>query len=86
MSGEKIGDELTDNAYKDDGYRFHDVFHSAYVAILGWSPVIRKLLKRKRKRKPRVDEVEDGGRAGVIDEAISAIVFITPANTLSLRV
>ena len=51
MSGEKIGDELTDNAYKDDGYRFHDVFHSAYVAILGWSPVIRKLLKRKRKSK-----------------------------------
>lgn len=75
MDGKQIGDDLTDNADDPDGYRFHDVFHLAYVAVLGWSPVIRKLLNRKRKDNERVDEVQDGGRAQVIDEAISALVF-----------
>src|SRR5690606_30615403 len=37
--GKPIGDPLTDNAYVDDGYRYHDAFHLAYVAVLGWSPV-----------------------------------------------
>lgn len=75
MNGKKIGDDLTDNADDPDGYRFHDAFHLGYVAVLGWSPVIRKLLKRKRKSNPTVDEVQDGGRAQVIDEAVSALVF-----------
>lgn len=75
VNGSKIGDDLTDNADDPDGYRFHDVFHLAYVAVLGWSPVIRKLLKRKRKSNPDVDEVQDGGRAQVIDEGVAALVF-----------
>ena len=75
MDGRKIGDELTDNAYSDDGYRFHDVFHLAYAAILGWSPVARKLFDCKRRSRSLIDEVEDGGRAAVIDEAIAALVF-----------
>lgn len=75
MDGKQIGDDLTDNADDPDGYRFHDVFHLAFVAVLGWSPVIRKLLKRKRKDNEQVDEVQDGGRAQVIDEAIAALVF-----------
>ena len=75
MNGKKIGDDLTDNADDPDGYRFHDVFHLGYVAVLGWSPVIRKLLKRKRKSNPQIDEVQDGGRAQVIDEGVSALVF-----------
>lgn len=70
-----IGDALTDNAHKDDGYRFHDVFHLAYVAVLGWSPVIRALLKRKRKSNDKVDEVEDGARAAIVEEAVSILVF-----------
>ena len=74
-NGAQVGDDLTDNAYDEDGYRFHDVFHLAYAAVLGWSPVTRKLLKCKRRSKPEVDEVEDGGRAIVIEEAISALVF-----------
>lgn len=69
------GDGLTDNFREDDGYRFHDVFHFAYVAVLGWSPVIRKLMERKRKSDKKYDEVEDGGRAIVIDEAIVALAF-----------
>jgi NTP pyrophosphatase (non-canonical NTP hydrolase) len=70
-----IGSELTDSAWTDDGYRFHDVFHLANAAVLGWSPVLRALLRRKRKSAPLVDEVEDGARAIVLDEAVAAIVF-----------
>ena len=73
--GEPFGDPLTDNSYERDGYRFHDVFHLAFAAVLGWSPITRSLLKRKRKSKPEVDEVEDGGRAKAIEEGISALIF-----------
>jgi NTP pyrophosphatase (non-canonical NTP hydrolase) len=70
-----VGDTLTDNAHKGDGYRFHDVFHLAYAAVLGWSPVTRSILRRKRKSNKRIDEIEDGGRAIVVEEAISVLVF-----------
>ena len=73
-------DSLTDNAYDPDGYRYHDIFHLAYAAVLGWSPVTRSLLQRKRKSDPRVDEVEDGGRAVVIEEGIAAMVFAYAAQ------
>jgi NTP pyrophosphatase (non-canonical NTP hydrolase) len=75
VDGEKCGSTLSDNAYLDDGYRFHDVFHMTCAAILGWSPVFRALRHKKRKSDPVVDEVEDGGRAIVIDEALAAVVF-----------
>lgn len=75
VSGVIVGDTLTDNAHKGDGYRYHDVFHLAYAAVLGWSPVIRSLLRRKRKSNSRIDEIEDGGRAAVVEEAISVLVF-----------
>ena len=75
IDGTQAGDPLRDNRYEDDGYRFHDVFHIAYAAILGWSPTIRAFLRRKRKSNPGADEVEDGGRARVIEEGISAMVF-----------
>jgi NTP pyrophosphatase (non-canonical NTP hydrolase) len=74
-AGTQVGDALTDNANRDDGYRFHDVLHLANAAVLGWSPVFRKLLKRKRRSRPKVDEVQDGGRAQVIDEAIVAAIY-----------
>ena len=75
IDGEPFGAELTDNAYAPDGYRFHDIFHFAYAAVLGWSPVTRALLRRKRKSHPQIDEVEDGGRAAVIEEGIAALAF-----------
>jgi NTP pyrophosphatase (non-canonical NTP hydrolase) len=78
IDGVRAGDQLQDNAHDEDGYRFHDVFHLAHAAKLGWSPVLRgKLLKPNRKRRsaPEIDEVEDGGRAVVIDEAIVAYVW-----------
>jgi NTP pyrophosphatase (non-canonical NTP hydrolase) len=72
IDGVLFGGELTDNAYDPDGYRFHDVFHFAYAAVLGWSPITRALLRRKRKSRPLLDEVEDGGRAAVIEEGVAA--------------
>ena len=75
LDGKQMGDPLTDNAYLPDGYRFHDVFHLACAAILGWSPVVRKLSGRKRRSNPKIDEVEDGGRAIATEEGISALVF-----------
>jgi NTP pyrophosphatase (non-canonical NTP hydrolase) len=75
VNEEQIGSELTDNAYLNDGYRFHDIFHFSYAAILGWSPVTRSILYCKRKSTPKIDEVEDGGRAIAIEEGISALVF-----------
>lgn len=75
VNGEGIGCLLGDNAYDPDGYRFHDVFHLAYAAILGWSPNLRAFLKRKRKSRPLLDEVEDGGRARIIEEGVSALAF-----------
>ncbi|MFZ6731266.1 nucleoside triphosphate pyrophosphohydrolase family protein [Undibacterium sp. Ji42W] len=77
FQAKQFGNELTDNAYEDDGYRLHDVFHLAFVAILGWSPVLRgkHFFNCKRKSDKDVDEVQDGGRAAVIDEAIVALIF-----------
>jgi len=73
--GEVLGDPLTDNAYVEDGYRFHDVFHFAYAAVLAWSPVTRGLLDCKRRSDEDVDRVDDGGRAGVTEEGISQLVY-----------
>jgi NTP pyrophosphatase (non-canonical NTP hydrolase) len=74
-AGETVGDPLTDNAYAGDGYRFHDVLHLAHAAVLGWSPVLRKLLDRKRRTTDHLDEVEDGGRAQVLEETVAAAVY-----------
>ena len=70
-----LGDKLTDNAYEDDGYRFHDVLHLAHWAVLGWSPVMRKMLGAKRRSDPEIDEVEDGARALIIEELLVAFVY-----------
>ncbi len=75
FNGAPIGDKLTDASHIEDGYALHDVFHFSYAAVLGWSPVTRMLLKRKRKSVARIDEAEDGGRAIAIEEGISALVF-----------
>ena len=75
LNGVNVGSPLTDNRMAQDDYRFHDVFHLAYAAILGWSPTIRALLKIKRKSDPKVDEAEDGLRAVLIEEGISTLIF-----------
>jgi len=83
--GTQLGDPLTDAAHEADYYRLHDVFHLSYATLLGWSPVTRALLKRKRRSDPRLDENEDGGRAIVIEEGIVALVFSHAAKRDFLR-
>lgn len=73
--GTPAGDPLTSASHIEDDYRFHDAFHLAHAAVLGWSPVSRFLLDRKRRSRPGIDEAEDGGRAIAIEEGISALVF-----------
>jgi NTP pyrophosphatase (non-canonical NTP hydrolase) len=78
VNGLRIGDPLNDNAYQldvgvggvVDGYRFHDCVHLAFVAVLGWSPVVRGLMKRKRKSNKKIDDAEDGARAQIVEEMI----------------
>ncbi|MDO8589240.1 MAG: MazG nucleotide pyrophosphohydrolase domain-containing protein [Armatimonadota bacterium] len=85
---ETTGDPLTDNAYDDDGYRFHDAVHLAFAACLGWSPVLRKLLRNKKilvNRDPKeLAEVEDGGRARVVEEGIAFAAYMYAADHADL--
>jgi len=74
-NGVFIGDPLTDNIADRDDYRFHDVFHFANAAILHWSPVMRALIKHKRKSNPKFDEEQDSGRAIVVEEGVAAWIF-----------
>jgi hypothetical protein len=74
-NGINFGDRLTDNILDPDGYRYHDIFHFAYATHLGWSPVVRALLRCKRRSSPRMDEAQDGARAIIVEEAVSAVVF-----------
>jgi NTP pyrophosphatase (non-canonical NTP hydrolase) len=73
--GKRFGDDLTDNAYTSDGYGYHDVLHLAFAAVLGWSPLVRKMLNAKRKSDKGVDRVEDGGRAIAVEEGLATMIF-----------
>lgn len=79
-NGVFIGAPLTDNIKDPDGYRFHDVFHFAHAAILHWSPTTRALIKQKRKSNPNIDETQDGGRAIVVEEGLTAWIFSYAKN------
>ena len=75
INGIQVGDFIDDNSKENDSYRFHDVFHYTFATMLGWSPCIRAMMKRKRKSNPEIDEIEDGARATITEEAISLIIF-----------
>ena len=75
-----VGARINDNISDPDYYRYHDIFHLSYAVFLGWSPVIRSLLRCKRKSDPNLDENEDGARSVIIVEALSAIVFSSAIN------
>lgn len=90
VGDQQLGEDLTDNTRGADGYRFHDVFHLACAAVLGWSPVTRRNLKidgknLKRKSDPKTDEVEDGGRAIVTEEGVSALVFAYASDHAAMQ-
>src|SRR5260370_21016392 len=75
VNGFPVGDPLTDNAWSETGYRWHDTLHLAHAVCLGWSPVFRGLAGIKRRSDPRTDHVEDRGRAAGADAAIAWAVF-----------
>jgi NTP pyrophosphatase (non-canonical NTP hydrolase) len=73
-----FGNELDDNSPSKDGYAYHDALHLAFAAILGWSPLTRKMLGAKRRdgnQYDGVERVEDGGRAIATEEGLSAMIF-----------
>ena len=71
----QVGDVIDDNAYENDYYRYHDIFHYTFATLLGWSPCSRTLMKCKRKSNPQIDKIEDGARATITEEAISLMIF-----------
>jgi NTP pyrophosphatase (non-canonical NTP hydrolase) len=66
----RLGDPLRDQYSIADGYRFHDVIHLANAAVLGWSPVLRDLMRVKRAHCPKTKQNEDGGRSAVVEELV----------------
>ncbi|QFQ30313.2 hypothetical protein EEW87_008240 [Janibacter melonis] len=72
--GASLGDEVTDNSRRVDAYRYHDAIHLGFLAVLGWSPNLRALLKLKRKSNRDTDETQDGARAIFAEEGIAAIL------------
>ena len=76
LNGNKqVGDIINDNAHKDDFYRYHDIFHYSFATLLGWSPCTRAMMKCKRKSDETLDEIEDGARATITEEALSMVIF-----------
>ena len=72
--GGRMGATLTDNSRNADAYRFHDAIHFGFLAVLGWSPNLRSLLRIKRKSDPATDECEDGARAVFAEEGLAAVL------------
>lgn len=72
---QQLGDTINDNSYTNDFYRYHDIFHYSFATLLGWSPCTRAMMKRKRKSNQLIDEIEDGARATITEEALSMIIF-----------
>lgn len=75
FNNRQVGDIINDNSHTNDFYRYHDIFHYTFATLLGWSPCSRAMMKRKRKSNPIIDEIEDGARAAITEEAISLIIF-----------
>jgi hypothetical protein len=82
QAGTELGDPLTGNTRRMDAYRFHDAIHPGFMAVLGWSPVMRALLRLKRKSSPEADECEDGARAIFAEEGLAAMLSrLAPGRT-----
>ncbi len=81
----ELGDPLTDNSRIPNDYRYHDVFHLGHIAYLGWSPVIRHLMKLKRKSDSVTLDAEDRGRPQVAEEAVTLIIYNYAKGNKMLR-
>lgn len=80
-----LGDALTDNSKIPNDYRYHDVFHLGYIAFLGWSPVLRSLMRLKRRSDPIALDTEDRGRPQVAEEAVTLIIYNYAKGNKMLR-
>jgi len=72
--GGEFGAQLSDNSRRMDAYRFHDAIHIGFMAVLGWSPTMRALLRIKRKSNCQIDENEDGARANFAEEGLAVVL------------
>ena len=68
----QLGDQLDDNSLRENGYRYHDALHLGFLAVLGWSPIMRSLLHLKRRSQPLLDRTQDGARAKFSEEGLTA--------------
>ena len=69
-----FGQNLTDNSRRDDGYRYHDAIHMAFMACLHWSATMRSLLGVKRKSDKAKDYEEDSARPIFLEEGLAAVL------------
>lgn len=83
--GKPLGDRVDDNSRRMDGYRYHDAIHLGFMAVLGWSPTIRSLLRLKRKSKGATDRTEDGARAVFTEEGLAAILAQMAPRRMDFR-
>jgi len=72
--GEPFGQDLTDNSRRDDGYRYHDAIHMAFMACLHWSATMRSLLGVKRKSDDEKDHNDDSARPIFLEEGLAAVL------------
>jgi hypothetical protein len=72
--GEPVGDSLSDNSRRVNGYRFHDAIHLGFLATLNWSATIRSVLHIKRGSDADTDDSEDGARAIFAEEGLAAVL------------
>lgn len=72
--GAQLGDSLAENPDNADEYRFHDAIHFGFLAVLGWSPAMRALLRLRRRSDPATLEYEDGPRAVFVEEGLAAVL------------
>jgi len=69
-----FGQNLTDNSQRDDGYRYHDAIHMAFMACLHWSATMRSLLGIKRKSDDAKDHNDDSARPIFLEEGLAAVL------------
>lgn len=72
--GGPFGQDLTDNSQRDDGYRYHDAIHMAFMSCLHWSATMRMLLGIKRKSDDAKDHNDDSARPIFLEEGLAAVL------------
>lgn len=83
--GGVLGDPLTDNSRREDGYRYHDAIHVAFMTCLHWSATMRSLLKVKRKSEEEKDEGEDSARPIFLEEGLAAVLAALSTTRLNFQ-